>query len=227
MRKTLLIQVVGAMAALTASALYAQDVTGDWQGTITAGPAELRIQLHITKSDSGLAATMDSVDQGASGIAVEAVKLANSTLTFAVGVVQGSYEGKVSADGNSISGNWTQGQSLPLNFTRGTFKKVEHKPGKPSDIDGAWKGSIDTPAGTMQVVFNIVNAEDGLTATVDVPEQGAKGLPVSSVTRNGQSLKMELKQFGGGFEGTISPDLKTINGTFGAAGTAIPLVLKR
>jgi hypothetical protein len=227
MNKVLLIHLAGALAALTGNALHAQDVTGDWQGTIKAGPAELRIQIHITKSDKGLAATMDSVDQGANGIPVDSVTLTDSTLKFGVGIVQGTYEGKVSADGNSISGNWTQGQAMPLNFTRGTFKKVEHKPGKPSDIDGAWKGSIDTPAGTLQVVFTIVNTEDGLTATVDIPDQGAKGLPVSTVTRNGQTLKMEMKQFGGGFEGTLSPDLKTVTGTFGPAGNALPLVLKR
>lgn len=227
MKKTLLIHFAGALAALMGNALYAQDVTGDWQGTIKAGPAELRIQLHITKSDKGLAATMDSVDQGANGIPVDSVTLTGSDLKFTVGMVQGSYDGKISADGNSISGNWTQGQPLPLDFTRGTFKAVVHKPGKPSDIDGAWQGSIDTPAGTQQIVFNIVNAEDGLTATADIPAVGAKGLPVSAVTRNGQTLKMEMKQFGGGFEGTISPDLKTITGTFGPAGSALPLVLKR
>jgi hypothetical protein len=227
MKKVLLIHLAGALVALTGHALYAQDVAGDWQGTIKAGPAELRIQLHITKSDKGLVATMDSVDQGANGIPVDSVTLTGSTLKFGVGAVQGNYEGKVSADGNSISGNWTQGQALPLDFTRGTFKTVVHKPGKPSDIDGAWTGSIDTPAGAQQVVFNIVNTEDGLTATVDLPALGAKGLPVSNVTRDGQTLKMEMKQFGGGFEGTISPDLKTVTGTFGPAGNALPLVLKR
>ncbi|HEX3678085.1 MAG TPA: hypothetical protein VHU90_00035, partial [Galbitalea sp.] len=101
------------------------------------------------------------------------------------------------------------------------------KPGKPSDIDGAWQGGIETPQGTLRAVFRIVNTEDGLTATLDVPDQGAKGIPVTSVTRSGSSIKMELKGLGGGFVGKISTDLSTIDGTWTQGGNSAPLVLKR
>lgn len=227
MNKISSIHLLGAVVALMGSAVYAQDIAGDWQGTIQAGPAELRVQVHFAKSAKGFTGTLDSVDQGAKGIPIDSVTLEGSTLKFTVGAVMGSYEGKVSGDGSSIAGNWTQGQALPLEFKRGTFKTVEHKPGKPSDIDGAWTGTVDSPAGSLQIVFHIVNTEDGLMATADIPAMGGKGLPVQSVTRTGPTLKMEMKQFGGGFDGAIAPDLKTITGTFGPAGQAVPLVLKR
>jgi hypothetical protein len=35
-------------------------------------------------------------------------------------VMRGTYEGKVSADGASIGGTWTQGALLPLELRRGT-----------------------------------------------------------------------------------------------------------
>ena len=35
-------------------------------------------------------------------------------------MIGGSYEGKLSGDGNSITGTWTQGAPLPLNLTRAT-----------------------------------------------------------------------------------------------------------
>ena len=38
------------MFFLAASALHAQDITGDWQGTLSAGGAELRLVLHIVKA---------------------------------------------------------------------------------------------------------------------------------------------------------------------------------
>jgi hypothetical protein len=41
-----------------------------------------------------------------------------STIKFAIGQVQGTYEGKLSADGASITGTWTQGRPLPLDFHR-------------------------------------------------------------------------------------------------------------
>src|SRR5580658_7172553 len=34
--------------------------------------------------------------------------------------VNGTYEGKLSGDGNSIAGTWTQGTQLPLNLARAT-----------------------------------------------------------------------------------------------------------
>ena len=43
-----------------------------------------------------------------------------STIKFAIGQVQGTYEGKLSADGASITGSWTQGRPLPLDFRRPT-----------------------------------------------------------------------------------------------------------
>lgn len=227
MKKTFPIHLLGAFALLAGSAAYAQDISGDWQGTLKAGPTELRIQLHLTKADNGFKATMDSVDQGANGIPVDMVKLDGATLKFTVDTVQGTYEGKVSADGSSISGNWSQGQPLPLNFTRGTFKAVERKPGKPSDIDGKWMGSLDTPQGSIRVVFNIVNMEDGLSATTESPDQGPMVIPVNSVTRNGSSLKLEIKGLAAVYEGTISPDLKTVNGTLTQGGNSTPLVLKK
>jgi hypothetical protein len=220
---------LAALVFSTACVAQAQNVVGDWQGTLKAGTVELRVVVHITKGDDGsLKATMDSPDQGARGIPVTSVSLKNSELTFSVEAVNGSYEGKVNAAGTEIVGTWYQGQSLPLDLKRGTIAaKVEHKPAKPSDIDGTWLGSLDTGASTLHVAFHITNTEDGLMATMDSLDQGAKGIPVTAVTRNGSSLKMELKGIGGTFEGQIDKSLTTIDGTWTQGNGNLPLVLKR
>ena len=82
-------------------------------------------------------------------------------------------------NGKTISGTWTQGTALPLDFKRATTPiKTEHKPAKPSDIDGAWMGSLDLGAVQLRVVFHIVNTEDGLIATMDSPDQDRKVCPL-------------------------------------------------
>ena len=208
----------------------AQDVAGDWQGTLSAGGAELRLVLHITKAaDGGLQGTLDSIDQpGSNGIPVKTIMLKDSKLSLDIPAVHGTYEGKVSGDAKTIAGTWTQGSSLPLEFKRGTAAiKTEHKPAKPSDIDGAWMGTLDLGTVQLRVVFHILNTEDGLTATMDSPDQGANGLPTTSVTRDGAKLKIEAKAIGGVFEGAIAADLSSIDGTFTQLGAAHPLVLKR
>lgn len=219
-----------AAAQVVAAACFAsaQDIAGDWQGTLSANGAELRLVLHITKSDNGaLKATLDSVDQNANGIPVSSISLKDSKLSLSVDAVHGSYEGKVAADGNTISGTWSQGQPLALDFKRATAPvKTEHEPAKPSDIDGTWMGSLDTGTIKLRIVLHIVNTEDGLTATLDSPDQGAKGLPVTSVKRDGAALKMEAKQLGGVFEGKIAADRSLIEGTWTQGGANLPLVLK-
>lgn len=207
----------------------AQDIAGDWQGTLNTGMGELRLVLHVNRAaDGSLTAKLDSVDQNANGIPVKSVTLKGSKLNLDVEAVHGTYEGTVAPDGKSISGTWNQGQSLPLEFKRAISPiKTEHKPAKASDIDGAWVGTLDTGAMKVRVVFHIVNTEDGLTATMDSPDQGANGLPTTSVTRTADSLKIEAKNLNGGFEGKISADLSAIEGTWTQNGGKIPLLLKR
>src|SRR5208283_306423 len=163
--------VCAAFIALAAGASHAQNIAGDWQGTLKAGGAELRLVLHVAKNtDGSLKATLDSVDQGANGIPVTPISLKDSKLSFTVDAVHGTYEGKLAAGANEISGTWTQGQPLPLDFKRSaTPVKTEHKPAKPSDIDGAWLGVLDIGLSKLHVVFHITNTEDGLMATLDSP----------------------------------------------------------
>jgi hypothetical protein len=62
---------------------------------------------------------------------------------------------------------------------------------------------------------------------MDSPDQGAKGIPVTTVTRNGSSLKLEVKGVGGVYEGTLDAALTKIDGTWKQGGGSMPLVLTR
>ena len=96
------------------------DIAGDWQGTLPAGKS-LRIILKITKTDKGWSAKMYSIDQASQAINASSVTLDGSTFKYSVALIGGSYEGTLSADGNTIVGSWTQGPSpLPLTLVRAT-----------------------------------------------------------------------------------------------------------
>src|SRR5262245_54962021 len=123
MRKMMLWIIAVAVVMLSGSTLHAlQDIAGDWQGTLKVGAtASLRIVLHITKSDNGgWSAMFYSIDQAPDGIAVSSVTLQGSDIKFSIDLIHGAYVGKLSADGDSIKGTWTQGRSLPLDFQRAT-----------------------------------------------------------------------------------------------------------
>jgi pimeloyl-ACP methyl ester carboxylesterase len=211
------------LAALVAAAGLAhaqdKDLTGDWQGTLSAGGANLRLVLHVSKAaDGSLKANLDSVDQGVN-IPVNSVTFKDSRLSLSLEMIHGSYEGKISTDGNVISGTWTQGQPFPLDFKRPA-------PAKPSDIDGTWMGTLDTGTIKLHVVFHILNSANGLTATMDSPDQGMKSLQTSAVKRDGASLRIEADKLDGVYEGTIPADKSSIDGKWTQKGNTFPLVLK-
>src|ERR1700740_1264272 len=73
---------------LASTTLRAQNIVGDWQGTIDTGAGELRLVLHITQASNGtLPATLDSVDQAANGIPVKSTTLKDSKLSLDVAAV--------------------------------------------------------------------------------------------------------------------------------------------
>src|SRR5215469_11340943 len=152
MKKLLMISALIPFAAIS----FAQDIAGDWNGTLHVNGAELRLVLHISKSaDGSWKATLDSVDQGANGIPVSSATLKDSKLSLDVPAVHGTYEGKVNADASEIAGTWTQGAALDLNFHRGGIAaKPVAKPAQPSDIDGDWLATLDTGMGKLRVVLH-------------------------------------------------------------------------
>ena len=99
----------------------AQSIADTWQGTLHAG-RDLRTVVKITKADDGgYKAVFYSIDQGGDGIPVTKITLDGGTVKMTLTMISGSYEGKLSADGKTITGNWSQGPNpLPLVFTRAT-----------------------------------------------------------------------------------------------------------
>jgi len=93
-------------------------VLGSWAGTLDTGVAELRIVLHVEESGDGLTATMDSPDQGATGIPVSDVTVTGDSVALEVAQIGGTYEGVLASAADTMAGTWTQqGQSFPLTFT--------------------------------------------------------------------------------------------------------------
>ncbi len=115
-------RVLAVAVVLLANASLAQDapkVVGDWSGALQAGGMKLRLILHITRADDGaLRATMDSVDQGATGIPVDEVRFDGRTLVAILRSINGSYEATIDDAGTTLTGTWKQGvNALPLVFT--------------------------------------------------------------------------------------------------------------
>jgi uncharacterized protein (TIGR03435 family) len=96
-------------------------LAGTWQGTLHPGQ-DLRTVVKIVKQpDGSYKSTFYSIDQGGASIPVDTTTLAGANVKLALSAIGGKYEGKLSPDGNSITGTWSQGgPPLPLVLTRAT-----------------------------------------------------------------------------------------------------------
>jgi uncharacterized protein (TIGR03435 family) len=119
-----------ALAALLGSALQAQDLTGNWQGTLQAGPQKVRIVFQIALENDKLKATLYTVDRPSPPIATTIAR-DGSKVKITIPGLNGTYEGKLSGDGNSIEGTWTQGAPLVLNLARATRETAWEIPEPP------------------------------------------------------------------------------------------------
>jgi fermentation-respiration switch protein FrsA (DUF1100 family) len=211
-------------AAFPAPGKAQTKIAGDWQGSLDVGGAQLHLLLHISAAQGGsLTATLDSIDQGALGIPVTAVTLKDSKLNLTVDSIHGSYEGTVNKDGTKIEGAWTQGPPLELNFER---VKAQTQ-AAPSEIDGVWQGTLDAGALKLRILFKIISTPDGLKAQTQSPDQNPVWISASSVTRDGSSLTITLKELDASFDGKISADLNSIDGKLTQRDNPLPLLLKR
>jgi uncharacterized protein len=94
-------------------------------------------------------------------------------------------------------------------------------------IDGAWEGTLSVGATKLAVVLHVAHAEDGaLQGAVDIPAQGAKGLPVDSMTFDEAGLHFDMKVLSGSYAGTRDAGGRSIVGTFTQSGVALPLTLE-
>ncbi len=123
-----------AFITLSAGTLQAQDITGNWQGTLQAG-RELRIVITISNGDAGvLNAVLYSIDQGGQGLPASAVTRQGSTMKISIAGLGATYEGRLSADSSSMTGTWTQGAPLPLNLKRATGDAAWAIPAAPARV---------------------------------------------------------------------------------------------
>jgi uncharacterized protein (TIGR03435 family) len=150
--KKLMLGLIALTALIATPALRAQDLSGNWQGTLHAGK-DLRIIVRLTKDDSRLKAVMYSIDQGGQPIDTTGVALQGTDFKFTVPSVNGTYEGKLSADAKFITGTWRQGQSLPLTLVRATPETAWEIPAPPTplkpmaaDVDPAFEVATIKPS---------------------------------------------------------------------------------
>ena len=168
---------------LTSLSIYAQDISGKWNGILKVQGTQLRLVFNISKTDKGYSSTMDSPDQGAKGIPVTTTSYDNSFLKLEVLNAGIKYEGALDKNG-SFNGVYKQGgQSFPLILTK---KKVEkEKVVRPQEPINPY------PYYSEEVKFENTKDKIELAGTLTLPEKNGKFPAVILITGSGPQNRDE------------------------------------
>ncbi len=90
---------------------------------------------------------------------------------------------------------------------------------------GSWAGTLNAGGQELRTVFHIQKQGDSLSATMDSPDQGAKGIPVARVHTKRDSLTLRVKVAGGTYKGLIKKGDTVIEGNWEQRGRSFPLTL--
>ena len=186
---------------------------GTYTGALQAGEAQLHIVLHLSRNSAGvLHATLDSLDQAVFGIEAGSVSLNAGKLTFQIQTVGANFEGKVSADQQTIEGDWRQGSaSLPVIFHR---EAASHKPESAKfPVEGLWQGALQSHGLRLRLQLHVYHDSNGeLIAALDSLDQFVSGLPAAKVTLKESVFHFEIPALSSSYDGTLDVTKSRIDG---------------
>ncbi len=175
--------IIGAMVANTIAAAtilpQQQSIDGAWNGSLTVGPQTIRIMVHFTTGETGLRATIDIPQQGATGVQLQNVSYDDSRVYMELPAGPGLavFDGR--QVGDSIGGAFTQaglGGTFFLKHSSQAAAMVE----EPPEL---------LPYAEEEVTFH--NAAITLAGTLTLPESGAPHPAAVMITGSGPQNRDE------------------------------------
>ena len=94
------------------------------------------------------------------------------------------------------------------------------------EVTGQWNGVLKVPGAQLRVIFNISKTENGFSSTMDSPDQGAKGIPVTTTSFENSILKLQIPTALVSYEGILNKE-NMIVGNFTQGGQSFAMVLSR
>lgn len=167
---------------MTCMGVYSQDISGQWNGALKVQGMQLRLVFHISKSDNGYSATMDSPDQGAKGIPVTTTTFVAPKLVLSVTALRIEYTGELTE--GKIKGVFRQnGMEFPMDLSReAVIKEVVKRPQEPVK---------PYPYVVEEVTFRNEKEQFDLAGTLTLPSSLGKFPAVILITGSGPQNRDE------------------------------------
>jgi len=210
---------------------------GDWEGVIQVNHVRLRLVLRIFKTNDTYRAVIDSVDQGVNDIPIPRLSAHPNFIHAEMPALDADYQAALNADGTEMSGTWKQlNRTYPLTLKRtseadraaGPMAADEYAPRPDSDLQGSWEGILHAGNADLRLNLRIAEPTPGaFDAQMDSVDQGARNLPITSLTFNKPAIRFEMSAINGLYEGTLDDRDDEMTGTWTQLGKKFPLTFER
>jgi alpha/beta superfamily hydrolase len=177
--------------ALLTALSYAQTITGAWYGTLVIPGKAIHLVFHIAQNGGIYSSTMDSPDQGATGLPADKTTFEGNQLIIDAAKYGIKYSGTYRPDSNRFDGIFTQGVvqiKLNLTATKATnvVLAVQPRPQDPKDF----------PYKQENIKFTNPRGGNQLAGTLTMPANGKTTKIIVLITGSGpQNRNEEITQF--------------------------------
>ncbi len=114
----------------------------------------------------------------------------------------------------------------PTSFVRA--QTPPHSGGQAAAISGNYAGTLQAGEAQLHLLLHLTkNGNGALQATLDSLDQAVYAIEASSVSQVGSILKLDVASVGAHFDGKISADCSTIDGTWKQGNAELPLSFHR
>lgn len=171
---------------LSLSSVLAQenDLSGSWVGKLKLpNGIQLTIVFNLQRTVNDYSGTLDSPDQGATGIPCGKIKIEKDSIRIDVPAIVGNYTGKINYDDKKIIGYWNQaGSSFELNLE---YTKEVAAPNRPQEPKPPFLYNVE------EVTFRNEKDDITLAGTLTYPKEIKKYPAVVLITGSGAQNRDE------------------------------------
>lgn len=209
--------------------------SGHWEGAIQAPDRTVEVQIDLARNDKGeWIGSLSAPSINLSDLPLTSISVKGSAVSFEIAGVPSKpvFEGKLSDDGKSISGNVAQGGGtvpFQLKWTGEGKVKVPPSSGPLSkELEGNWEGTLEAGGQSFRLTVKFSKAADGTAVgALDSLDQNARDLPLAGITQDGSAVQFKLPVVGGSYAGKLNKEGTEMVGEWTQSGNTLPLTWKR
>ncbi|HEY1336564.1 MAG TPA: hypothetical protein VGF59_03600 [Bryobacteraceae bacterium] len=217
---------------VTSAAYAAPDAAGHWEGKIQIPEHELGIAVDLAKDAKGAwIGSMTVVGSSSVDVPLGNLAVDGASVRFTATLPENaSFEGNLSADGNTLAGSAANKEDkAPFQLTRSGAANVKVPP--PSsmlakEFAGPWEGAVETNGQVRRIALTLSAAPDGTAVATLISLNRNLQIPVTTVTIHGQELQLESRAISGTYRGTLGASGE-IAGEWSERTNRFPLTFKR